>query len=353
MSGYSISQRPDGKWAFDLKQPIKKPLHIPKTLTPSIIPRINEEMVRRSAGAVGKFEAWAFKSFFALALPKDLTDEVIGLDEEIYLGTLDSWKNPMTILADESFTQMMLAASLTAPETEFFPEELLAPSGTVFFEKAITLEPLFSHFKDDPSIDPSYVKIMTELPIRGFHWGEMSFDGIGFFFLADGSVTKSFEEDSEKGTKGNPFYPKELYHSLSTVSFSAIPWDMDTDLHATVRKSVAVLRSLKAIAESPISLSRKTREVGQLGSSKRRKSRTKPKATEIQLLSLRRPEEASRELKAATGIKQRAHWVRGHWRNQWYPKQEKHEAVWIEGFAKGDPSLGVVSKERVYLAKGD
>lgn len=353
MSTYKISQRPDGKWAFNLNQPFKKPLHIPKTLTPSFIPRINEEMVRKSAGAAGKFESWVLKTLYSHSLPEKYEKDLQGIDEEIYVGTIDSWKKPMSILADESFVNMILAASISAPETNLIPEELLAPSGTVFFEKPIILKPLFSSL-DESTTDPAYLKLMNELPIRGFHWGEMPFYGIGFFFLADGKIAQQYNEEiAAKGSKENPFFPKELYHSLATISFNAIPWDFEEELHVIVKKSVALLRALKAISESPITTSRKVQAVENLGKKRNRRQIAKPKTTEIQLLSLRRPKEANRELKAATGIKQRAHWVRGHWRNQWYPKKEKHEAIWVEGFAKGDPSLGVVPRERVYLAKGD
>ena len=55
---------------------------------------------------------------------------------------------------------------------------------------------------------------------------------------------------------------------------------------------------------------------------------------------------------AATGRKLRSHWVRGHWRQQWYPSIQDHRTIWIDGFIRGDAELGTVTGRKIYVARG-
>lgn len=41
-------------------------------------------------------------------------------------------------------------------------------------------------------------------------------------------------------------------------------------------------------------------------------------------------------------------WVRGHWRNQWYPSQGRHAPKWIEPFVKGPEHAPLVQHDHVY-----
>ena len=64
-------------------------------------------------------------------------------------------------------------------------------------------------------------------------------------------------------------------------------------------------------------------------------------------MSLHKPETAQYELDGVRGTVQRQHWVRGHWRKQWYATMEDHRLKWIDGFIKGDPELGTVNARKV------
>ncbi|WP_257478347.1 hypothetical protein [Acidipropionibacterium jensenii] len=59
---------------------------------------------------------------------------------------------------------------------------------------------------------------------------------------------------------------------------------------------------------------------------------------------------AGMRVNAATGSKVRAHWVCGHWRNQWYVSAQEHHMIWIDGFVRGDGDLGIITGPKVYLA---
>lgn len=40
--------------------------------------------------------------------------------------------------------------------------------------------------------------------------------------------------------------------------------------------------------------------------------------------------------------------VRGHWRQQWYPAQQRHKQIWIGAYEKGPDDLPLVIRERVW-----
>jgi hypothetical protein len=71
----------------------------------------------------------------------------------------------------------------------------------------------------------------------------------------------------------------------------------------------------------------------------------------IRVLSLRNADHGRYELDAATGRKVRQHWVRGHWRNQWYSSLQDNRAIWIDGHVKGDASAGIVTGPKVLVAR--
>lgn len=76
----------------------------------------------------------------------------------------------------------------------------------------------------------------------------------------------------------------------------------------------------------------------------------------IRRVYLRRPEVAQYEADEAAAAREgrapmRAHWVRGHWRNQHYSTANENRWIWIEGFIKGNPENGTVSTRKVGVAR--
>ena len=43
--------------------------------------------------------------------------------------------------------------------------------------------------------------------------------------------------------------------------------------------------------------------------------------------------------------------TRGHWRNQWYPSENRHKPIWIADFVKGPPDKPFVAKQRAFEFK--
>ena len=74
----------------------------------------------------------------------------------------------------------------------------------------------------------------------------------------------------------------------------------------------------------------------------------------VRRLYLIRPESGAAELDALREHRSgtpRGHWVRGHWKRQWYASVEEHRWQWIDGFPRGDFTKGRVSGDRIQIAR--
>lgn len=88
---------------------------------------------------------------------------------------------------------------------------------------------------------------------------------------------------------------------------------------------------------------------------RRRKMRTAPNMGDIIVAHLRRrvPRDPEHEEWDETheGPEWSHRWlVRGHWRNQWYPSENRHKPVWIMPFVKGPDDKPLIIKDRVVSA---
>jgi hypothetical protein len=108
------------------------------------------------------------------------------------------------------------------------------------------------------------------------------------------------------------------------------------------------LRSIAAIARSP--QARADNKVVEHREKKGGRVRSIHKES-VRILSLHNPEYGRYELDGATGRKLRQHWVRGHWRNQWYAGEQINKTIWIDGFVRGDAAIGTVTGPKVYVAR--
>ncbi len=244
------------------------------------------------------------------------------------------WCEPelMTVLAQDSFVDMAMAAALTAPSLPLRREELMADHGVVYFVRERMIE-----------------QIHPTSPLRGLVWS-LDDEVIDVVIYADGH--------HERDTKGINGYepPVENYAYLYARAMLRVPLVLDAaDAEKATAEDLAamhyvfnLIRSIGAISRSPRTkdetkiVQRRVKKHGRV-----RSVHDDP----IRILSLHNPEHGGYELDAATGRKMRQHWVRGHWRNQWYASIEEHRTIWIDGFIKGDSELGTMASPKVYVAR--
>ncbi|MGP4994582.1 hypothetical protein [Glutamicibacter ardleyensis] len=252
---------------------------------------------------------------------------------------LDFWASDdlLTGFLDDATADMVLASSLTAPNGGLHEDELLAPSGAIFFENPTTaFDEIFDRLPS-PEI----------APIRAITW-ELGFDNagtiIGLTTYYDGSET-NFADDSTTASANFHAFVKNVgtYMNIGLLE-NFILGDAESESTVSAQKLINYLRALTAIARSP-----RTNSVKKSVTVSKRKKGKRTYTTErtVTIMSLQRPETARYELDGARGSVQRLHWVRGHWRRQWYATVEDHRLKWIDGFIKGDPDKGTTQSRKV------
>jgi hypothetical protein len=236
------------------------------------------------------------------------------------------WAAPdlMVMAADDPFIDMMEAAAISAPAGPLDREELLADRGAIFFQRE------------------RIIPMMSQLyPIRGVLWyteGEM----ISLQVLTDGH----YERDVPGSEGIEP--PAETYAYLYVLNRLRTPVARPEAAGDKAIEALGFLRAIAAIARSP--QSRTEAKVMEHREKKGGRVRSIQRDT-VRALSLRNPEYGRYELDGATGRKLRRHWVRGHWRNQWYRGEQVNKRIWIDGFIRGDADLGTVTGDKVYVAR--
>jgi hypothetical protein len=238
------------------------------------------------------------------------------------------------IFAHEDFAQMMQAAALSADDTLISPDNIIAPAGVVYFRTPQDLNYLIGENS-------------REQRIRGFQWHLTSNAGpcITWCLLADGPDMRTFEDQR------NLVYPEELYLYTVPYGLAITPLNpMGRPLPPDHVLAMALLRSITEISRSQHTRSEVVRIAGAKG--KRSRGSAGQAGRDVRVLSLHNPEYGRYELDGATGRHLRQHWVRGHWRNQWYASTQTNRAIWIDGFVRGDAALGTVTGQKVYVARG-
>lgn len=229
----------------------------------------------------------------------------------------------MLIAAEDSFVDMLEAAATTAPEGALAVDELLADSGMLIFQSERMIPRLS----------------VEDVPIRGIVWKLMD-THILVEVLVDGHHEQSVPASVEPPVD-NYAYLYVMNHLQTEVRNPELAGEQVSVL-------LQFLRSIKAIAKAEVTTS-VDRVILRKGKKGRRAQATR--VDTVRVLSLRAPDHGRYELEAATGRKVRQHWVRGHWRRQWYATLNDHRSIWIEGFIKGDAQLGLVGGPKVYLAR--
>jgi hypothetical protein len=218
---------------------------------------------------------------------------------------------------------MMQAAAVSAPTGQLEAGELLSDSGVIFFQK----ERIITQFS-------------ATFPIRGILW-YLDEGLINMQALMDGH----YERDTPGPEKFEP--PVENYAYLYVRNLLRTSVTHPELAGEPGVEALGILRSIAAITRS--AHTRSENKKIELREKKNGRVCNIQQET-IRVLSLSNPDFGRFELDAATGRKQRQHWVRGHWRNQWYRTENVNRRIWIDGFVKGDASVGIVTGQKVYRA---
>lgn len=234
-----------------------------------------------------------------------------------------TWQSPdfSVVFAEDDFAAMMTAAAISAPSgVTLHPDELLSEHGVVFFRSVLDLnDEIIWH----DTIDP----------IRAVSWITVGYDRVFVTLWSDASDRLGVE-GATLGTDVNPY--------LTFQVFGFVPFDVEHDGGLAFESTL--LRSIMAISQSEHARRQDVKPA------KPRKLRPEYRDVPVRRMYLSSPEFGEAELAGARGKPHRLHWVRGHWRNQWFPKLEDHRTIWIDGHPRGNAALGKVGGDKVYVA---
>lgn len=244
-------------------------------------------------------------------------------------------------------TDLIAAASKTMPSFTLAPADMPSPWGFMTFEKPI--HTVTSPYTGD------------DVPIVAASWGPCPFDD-----YEDGGVWASWYSDTDRVIDGahnaglpdgvkammKGSLPRFTYDHESVAPFSDShlknvtvtgeePSGAGNGLGVDTLKAVWLLMAQPLADVSEVEPDRAARK-------RMRRANQEPKP--VRVIELRRPQRSASD---GSGTREYHHaWVvRGHWRQQWFPKREVHRPVWIAPHIKGPEGAPLIGGEKVYALK--
>lgn len=263
------------------------------------------------------------------------------------------WRSEITTLgrAELYFVarDMVTLSSAAAPGLPSFKvqaEDLPSRSGLMFFEGGFETG---LTFEDD---DSPWMKV------RAVSWtcySGVAAQGVQFSPYVDRSDLVASLATMDDGAEGGALAAANaakgprlvcMPQASFTAPFGDRGWQ-DLPESAAVTELLPMMLSAFLLMDQPLT---RTTDVQPDRASRKRLRRDGQEPGSVRVIELRRSERASSE---GDGSREYHHsWiVRGHWRQQWYPKREVHRPVWIAPHIKGPEDAPLIGGEKVYAWK--
>ena len=243
-------------------------------------------------------------------------------------------------------TELIAAASKTMPSFTLAPADMPSPWGFMAFDKPI--HTITSPYTGD------------DVPIVAASWGPCPFTdyesgGVWASWYSDtghvidGPHNSELPDGVKAMMKGS--LPRFTYDHESVAPFS------DTHLRSVTAAGeeasgkgglgLDVLKAVWLLMAQPLA---EVSEVEPDRAVRKRMRRANQEPKSVRVIELRRPQRSG---PAVPGSREYHHaWVvRGHWRQQWFPKREVHRPVWIAPHIKGPEGAPLIGGEKVYALK--
>lgn len=243
-------------------------------------------------------------------------------------------------------TDLVATAAKTMPGFTLSPADMPSPCGFMVFDKPI-------HTVTSPYSGDGF-------PIVAASWGPCPFAD-----YKNGGVWASWYSDTSHVIDGphNAALPDEVKAMMKgalprfTYDHESVAPFSDTALKtATVTGEepssdsglgVDVLKAAWLLMAQPLA---ELSDVEPDRAARKRLRRASQEPKPVRVIELRRPQRS--EGAAAGGREYHHAWVvRGHWRQQWFPKREVHRPVWIAPHIKGPEGAPLIGGEKVYALK--
>lgn len=267
---------------------------------------------------------------------KEMLGPPLEVSADVNAGLSHRLKDTTPIWCDRAMVDLLAAAAAAFPDQAIRSELLLPPMGIMVFAKPLPLEWLLNDRQTVRKALPQTQVITWDL-LKG-----------DTFYLANAWYVAAPAVVNVPG-HGKARIRRLWPGGCNELWFKTPPPEQRNDSHEQ-----AILRLLNAFAglcRTPL-----VQEDTKAASSKARRATARSKLANplIRRLYLRHPEAGQEELNALRRERAgspRGHWVRGHWKNQWFSSVEEHRPTWIEGYPRGDFTKGEVTGEAVLVAK--
>jgi hypothetical protein len=208
------------------------------------------------------------------------------------------------VYVDEEIVALLDVARTSLPAARLDESDVFIPSGFVWFEQAF---PLFYEEND----------------LSGFGWTvTASLEGAPVVAMT------SFVE-------GNGMV---LPQQVIPLTFGEVPEEVDGSPFVRLAVSFWLLSSQRLFASAQERVSRAARR------------RAKSEIKTVLVATIRR--KVYPEAGGTRSVEWSHRWlVGGHWRNQWFPGEQRHKPVWIAPYVKGPEGKPLVAKGRAFEFK--
>lgn len=296
----------------------------------------------------------------SLRLNAEKLDDSTEMRQGLEVHYLEGW---VPTFCTKEFGLLAVTMARSAPRDAMIKSDLPAIAGLFVFEDPITLEARpdeevphasntgasFGHLGDrlvkSFAEHPSNDEIEHVRALSWYTWTDTRKDGPTTWLCA-----RVWTEKRPSGLAGAlPVEGRVKLYSGGRVSNPI----SDSRASHSDWAPIRLLRSVFALLASPMTG----------GSDEARNPKIHPRSRRstsvdgIRRVYLRHPEHARYEAEEERAAREgrapvRLHWVRGHWRHQWYAKERDHHWIWIDGFLKGHPERGITASRKIQIARG-
>lgn len=303
---------------------------------PVDLPELRNDLVQHMASQRGLNQLGRFEDN-RLTTGESLIGTISS--EELRADEIDRLSDAVLFYVSPEMTDLTSAAAGSLPFFNLNRDDLPAERGFIVFARPVAT------YSNDGKPDAE---------VRACCWEVMDSNALWLTFYTD------WHGWLEECRAAGVFRPESLDDCLrhdhglyfETFVFSPLSGhrEVEGEWEEDAREVGALDRAVRAawlLMQQPLA---ETSEVLPDRATRKRLRRDGQEPAAVRVIGLRRPKSSSEK---GEGSREYQHqWiVRGHWRQQWYPKRQVHRPVWIAPHVKGPEGAPVIGGDKVNVLK--
>ncbi|WP_151481435.1 hypothetical protein [Streptomyces albicerus] len=259
------------------------------------------------------------------------------LDEINRLGSAELF------FVSSAMTKLAIAAADSLPSFKLASSDVPTLNGFIIFEEPIAEDPNTKGGHGEPvyisGASWSFTDMGLQSPVLWFSFYvdlHRTFEAE----VAEGTIT---EEEAERQKRAQPRFA----YTMDAAHF------VDSDMHLNEDSVLNLwgrtILTAWLLMRQPLA---KLSDLEPDRATRKRLQRANRKPASVRVIELRRPNRSEDPGEGGTPRDYHHQWiVRGHWRQQWYPRLQVHRPVWIAPHVKGPEGAPMIGGEKVNLWK--